>query len=340
MNKRPRSLKILGRLALAGTATWLAYHAYRKKQLQREAPHQGISPPIAPELTRTALINGVLMRWEEHGERETSQLPVIMVHGIPTNPRIWRYVIPRLTRSGLHCLAWELVGFGWSINAGLGRDISIPKQVEYLRAWLDDQGIDQAVFVGHDVGGGVMQGLLAAYPERVAGLLLVDTVAFDNWPVVAMEMARQFHFVFDKLPPILLKPIFHVGLRNLGHDNAQRGREAATLLWEPYNSSTGPAGFANQARHVSSRDTQAIADHLPPDGYDIPVRIVWGEKDSLSIESAERLATLLEAPLHCIPGGRHFNPEDHPVIVADEILNLLGSVAQLPTPSGPGPNEP
>lgn len=40
----------------------------------------------APELIRSAVIDGVLMRWEEHGGPERGAIPVVMVHGIPTNP--------------------------------------------------------------------------------------------------------------------------------------------------------------------------------------------------------------------------------------------------------------
>lgn len=62
MNKRPRHLNILGRLALAGTATGWLIMLIENKQAQREESHQGVSPPVAPELTDTALVNGILMR--------------------------------------------------------------------------------------------------------------------------------------------------------------------------------------------------------------------------------------------------------------------------------------
>ncbi|WP_106476375.1 alpha/beta fold hydrolase [Phytohalomonas tamaricis] len=328
-NKRSRKPRNFGRLAIFGTAAWMAYAAFQKKQALK-ARRSSSSMPVAPELSRSAMIDGILMRWEEHGKRDSSQPPVIMVHGIPTNPRIWRYVIPHLTSTGTQCLAWELVGFGWSIDEGLGRDISIPKQAEYLAAWLKAQGIERAVFVGHDVGGGVVQALLAARPELFAGLVLTDVVAFDNWPVAAMKTARQFNWAIDKLPPAMLKPIFHAGLSELGHDDARRGAESAALLWEPYARPTGAAGFANQARHMSAKDTLAAAAHLP-NRDDLPVRIVWGEDDPLDIASAERLATLLSAPpVRRIPGARHFNPEDHPDIVADEIRSVLGEIHSGP----------
>ncbi|MFD2436366.1 alpha/beta fold hydrolase [Modicisalibacter luteus] len=301
-NHRSRKSSGLGRLALLGTAAWFAYAAYQKRQALKARRSGTDDMPVAPALSRSALVEGILMRWEEHGERTSGKLPIVMVHGIPTNPRIWRYVIPQLEASGAPRLAWEMVGYGYSIDEGLGRAISIPAQAEYLQSWLEAQGIERAVFVGHDVGGGVVQALLAAHPERFAGLVLVDSVAFDNWPVPMMKLVQQSHSLVGMLPPAALKPLLHTGIRDLGHDDAARGVESATLLWEPYSRPTGPAGFANQARYLSAADTMEAASRLET-RPDLPVRIVWGEKDPLGLESAERLAMLLGAPrVETIPG--------------------------------------
>lgn len=326
---RRRSHK--GRWALAGLAASMAWASWQKRQALKAWRHDQVN--TAPELSRSAMVNGMLMRWEEHGERSDHQPPVVMLHGIPTNPRTWRHVIPRLADTGVCCLAWELVGFGWSINEGLERDISVTAQVDYLLAWLDHQQIERATFVGHDVGGGVLQALLALHPERIAGLVLVDSVAFDNWPVPAVTKAAQMAGMIEKLPPALLKPIFHAALANLGHDSTQSEKQSAALLWAPYSQPTGPAGFAHQARCMSAGDTEAIAARLPS-APTMPIQLIWGDQDPLSLASGERLAARLSAPLRRIPSGRHFNPEDHPDIVADEVRRMILRVAQ-----GPAANE-
>lgn len=71
--------------------------------------------------------------------------------------------------------------------------------------------------------------------------------------------------------------------------------------------------------------TNAISYDLPDLG--ISVRIVWGEADQFQkLEYGERLARDLRAPLRRIPGGKHFTPEDHPAVIAEEIEALLDSV--------------
>lgn len=76
--------------------------------------------------SRTATIQGITMRWLEQGEG----LPVVLLHGIPTSPALWRHVMPKL--DGLRCLAFEMVGYGESIPAGVGQDLSLSHQAEYL----------------------------------------------------------------------------------------------------------------------------------------------------------------------------------------------------------------
>ena len=282
----------------------------------------------APEQIRSAVVDGILMRWEEHGTRTPESTPVVFIHGLPTNPRAWRYVIPQVVSEGAYCLAWEQVGFGRSLAEGLGRDISIPRQAEYLYAWLRSLGITRAVFVAHDYGGGVLQHLLVAHPEMAMGVVLSDCVAYDNWPVAAVRTARSLADLIEHLPPLLVKPFFLAALMNLGHQYSERAAEAAQIHWWPYTGAIGPRAFAHQLRHFHARDTLAVAPELPRLQLDVPVRVVWGEDDPLGLPSAEQIAADLRAPLRIIPGGRHFTIEDHPDVIAAEVKAVLNEVGR------------
>lgn len=44
-----------------------------------------------------------------------------------------------------------------SIPEGERRDISVHRQTDYLLVWLGGIGVERALFVGHDLGGGVLQ---------------------------------------------------------------------------------------------------------------------------------------------------------------------------------------
>ena len=62
----------------------------------------------------------------------------------------------------------------------------------------------------------------------------------------------------------------------------------------------------------------------------IPVR--WWEQGAgtpLILLYGEHFARDLGAPLRRIPHGRHFTPEDHPEVIAEEIERLLAEVGPL-----------
>ena len=132
-------------------------------------------------------IAGTPMRWHEHGP-EADGPPVVFIHGIPTSPSLWRYVLPRLTSA--RGLAWEMVGYGRSIPDGWGRDISVARQAEYLVAWMDALDLEPAVLVGHDLGGGVAQIAAVRHPARVRGLVLTNCISYDSWPIPSVKILR------------------------------------------------------------------------------------------------------------------------------------------------------
>jgi pimeloyl-ACP methyl ester carboxylesterase len=100
---------------------------------------------------RTATVNDTPMRWlEQDGEG----VPIVLVHGIPTSPALWRHVVPRLRP--YRVLAFEMTGYGDSIPAGKGSDISVGAQADRMLAWLDHLRIDRVILGGHDLGGGVV----------------------------------------------------------------------------------------------------------------------------------------------------------------------------------------
>ena len=106
-------------------------------------------------------VGGMPMRWHEHG----SGMPLILIHGIPTGPALWRHVLPRIEAA--RGLAWEMVGYAGSIPAGRDRDISVAHQADYLVQWMDSLEIEKAIFAGHDLGGGVAQIAAVRHPERM-----------------------------------------------------------------------------------------------------------------------------------------------------------------------------
>lgn len=266
-------------------------------------------------MEQTINVENIRMSWVESG----SGFPVVLVHGIPTSPALWRHVTPRLP--GARCIAWEMVGYGSSRVQGRGRDVSVARQAEYLAAFVDALGISRAVFAGHDLGGGVVQILAVRLPELCAGLMLTNAIAYDSWPIPSVKALAASGGLVRHLPPAALKMILRMMFLR-GHVSEEKALEALRVHWAMYSSRFGPDAFVRQVRSLDTRDTLAVAGQLCD--LAVPVRLVWGEADQFQkIEYGERLSRDLKAPLYRIPGGKHFTPEDYPEIVAAAIDELL-----------------
>jgi pimeloyl-ACP methyl ester carboxylesterase len=264
---------------------------------------------------RTAFVQGIQMRWLEHDQGQ----PVVFVHGIPTSPELWRRVLPRLR--GAHALAWEMVGYGASIPEGRGRDISVGKQADYLAAWLRQLGIDRAVLVGHDLGGGVVQIAAARYPGLCAGLLLTNAIGYDSWPIPEVKAIRVAGDVVKRLPDAAIKFV-HGALFRLGHDDPEAATEPFRLHWRNYARHRAATAFVRQVRSLDVHDTLAVQDALPH--LDVPARVIWGTADQFQrVRYGERFARDLGTTLRRIEGGKHFTPEDHPDVITEALNDLI-----------------
>jgi pimeloyl-ACP methyl ester carboxylesterase len=267
---------------------------------------------------RQTVIDDGPVRWLECGEGS----PVVLVHGIPTSPRLWRHVAPRVEG---RCLAVEMLGYGTSIPDGAGRDLGLAAQARRLLRWLDALGLDAPVLVGHDLGGGVAQIAAAHAPDRFAGLVLTNAVCYDSWPIPSVKAMRQGASVLRHLPEVALYPTF-VQLLHRGHDDRVRALESIGVHWQPYVAHGAARSLMRQVSALDVRDTLAVADRLP--GLGLPARVVWGAADQFQkVAYGRRLAAALGTELQAIRGGKHFTPEDHPDAVAASVNDLLASGA-------------
>ena len=131
--------------------------------------------------------------------------------------------------------------------------------------------------------------------------------------------------LLSRLPAVALKPAFGMLLAR-GHDDAAMAKESLGVHHRPYAEHGGGAAMARQVTALDVQDTIAVQDRLPT--LDVPARIVWGVADQFQkIEYGERFARDLGTTVRRIEGGKHFTPEDHPDVIADEVRALAAEVA-------------
>lgn len=269
--------------------------------------------------TRTATIDGTPIRWLEQG----SGAPVVLVHGIPTSPALWRHVMPLLP--DLRVLAFEMTGYGESIPAGEARDVSVSAQADRLNAWIEHLDVAPVTLVGHDLGGGVVHIAAVRRPDLCAGLMITNGIGYDSWPIPSVKAMRATAPLLSRLPAVALKPAFAMLLAR-GHDDSEVAKQSLGVHHRPYAEHGGGAAMARQVTALDVHDTLAVRDRLPT--LDVPARVVWGDADQFQkLEYGERFARDLGTTVRRIDGGKHFTPEDHPDVIAEEIRSLAAEVA-------------
>lgn len=222
-------------------------------------------------------------------------------------------------------MAWEMVGYGDCWQAGNERDISVAAQADYLLEWMSAAGIERAVMVGHDLGGGVAQIAAVRQPQRCAGLVLTNSIGYDSWPIPAVKALRAMGGLVEKAPLALFRRQLALFLR-MGHDSGERASESFEQHWSGYDHSEGPATFIRQARSLRTEDTLAVADRLS--NLRVPAAIAWGAADRFQkIEYGRRFARDLNAPLDAVADAKHFLPENRPDAVAGAIRHVLAEVS-------------
>lgn len=102
----------------------------------------------------------------------TGELPIIFIHSLAGNMQQWSAQIDHV-RKTRRAIALDLRGHGQSKPNANG-EFTIDLLVADVHAVVNELGLQKFILVGHSMGGSVAVAYAGAYPEHVAGLLLVD----------------------------------------------------------------------------------------------------------------------------------------------------------------------
>ncbi|HWE07343.1 MAG TPA: alpha/beta hydrolase [Rhizomicrobium sp.] len=154
----------------------------------------------APTMIRT---NGIDMAVYEAGPRDG--FPVVLCHGFPELAFSWRHQLPALAEAGYRAIAPDQRGYGKTSRPVEMCDYDMAHLTGDLVGLLDAFGIEKAVFCGHDWGGSVVWAMPLYHPDRVAGVIGVNTPFFPRPPVdpIALMRARfgdDMYIVFFQKP--------------------------------------------------------------------------------------------------------------------------------------------
>ncbi|MGO8958137.1 MAG: alpha/beta fold hydrolase [Streptosporangiaceae bacterium] len=232
--------------------------------------------------------------------------PLLLTHGFAATSAMFAPNLPALSLRNL-VLTWDLRGHGRSDYPPDPACYDAAAALADMAALLDTTGADRAVLGGHSLGGYLSLDFAVRNPDRVAGLVLIDTgpgfrndAARDDWNRRAEVTAARL---------------------------AERGLDAVRGSAELHGGEHRDAtGLILAARGTLTQQDSHVLDGLP--GIAAPTLIVVGARDTPFLGAADYMAgKIADQRMVVVPDAGHAPNIDQPGLFNTEVRAFLDHVA-------------
>lgn len=263
--------------------------------------------PFAPYYTE--IQSGLRVHHVEAGEAGAQ--PVLMLHGEPTWGYLYRHMIQPTADAGFHVLVPDLIGFGRS-DKPMGRNIhSYARQVAWMRMWVEALDLRHIILVCQDWGSLIGLRLLAAMPERFAG------VALSNGGLPEGQSASRAFRIWRAFSKY--SPVFPIG-RIVKQGTRRRLSPAEIAAYDaPFPTRASKAapraypGFVPLGPNVAVPDQKAAWAVL--ERFEKPFLCCFSDRDPITRDGAAQFLARVPGArgmAHRSLHGGHFIQEDDP----------------------------
>lgn len=219
-------------------------------------------------------VNGWRTRYVCAGDKGPA---IILLHGLGASLESWHSNIDALGKEA-RVFAPDIVYFGKSAKPE--RDPKHADFVDFTLHFMDKFGLDRAVLVGNSMGGAIAAKAAMVHPERVAGLVLVNSAGFGKEIAWWLRLRTLVNIRPTGTPPPWLTQI---GLKAIFDDPTRVSDEVLAMLMEVEQDEES----IRTARRVLNIgvDWRGLKPVLLEEIRDsahtitVPTLIVWGKQD-------------------------------------------------------------
>jgi 3-oxoadipate enol-lactonase len=258
-----------------------------------------------------AEVNGQRLFYEDSGEGETA---VVFSHGYLMDHSMFDAQVEALS-DGFRCIAWDERGHGQTETTD--DEFTYWDSASDVIGLLDALDVDQAVLAGMSQGGFLSMRAALTAPDRVKGLVLIDTQAGTEDPAKIEGYDQLIEaWVAPGGPPQEVLDVVTQIIIGPGYED--------TPAWHDKWRGVGEKQMRQIYGTLTSRDE--IWDRLEEIGH--KTLVVHGDADAaIELEIGQRLADgLPNAEIAVIPGAGHAANMTHPEPVNTEVRRFLESL--------------
>jgi haloalkane dehalogenase len=280
--------------------------------------------PFAPhydDITDSASGQVLRMAYVDEGPR--AGRTVLLLHGEPSWSYLYRHMIPALVASGHRVLAPDLIGFGRSDKPADRDDYTYERHVEWLGRWFTDLELADVTLFCQDWGGLLGLRLVAAFPERFAGVVVANT----GLPI-GTEFSEGFAqwLAFSQSTPDL--PVGQIVDAGTGRSLTAAEVAAYDAPFPDASYKAGACQFPTlvpiTAEHGSVEENKAAWAVLTQ--FDRPFVTAFSDADPITAggdAAFQKLVPGAEGQPHVTLAGAHFLQEDCPADIVAVIEGVL-----------------
>jgi pimeloyl-ACP methyl ester carboxylesterase len=263
------------------------------------------------------------LEYRATGPASSSRPPVVFVHGILVDARLWQPVAERLAAEGIRSYAPTLPLGAHQRPMNADADLSPQGMATLIRDFISALGLRDVTIVGNDTGGAICQVMLGGDTTRVRAAVLTNCDALGTFPPRALaplfRALRHPRLVAGLAAALRWDKVRHGPLAFGPLSSGPLDPDLTGSWMQPLASKAIRRDLAKFARGVNRRVLLDAASRFGQ--FPGPVRILWGEDDPFfRTRLGQQLSEAFgHATLTTVPGGRTFLPLDHPDAVASEI---------------------
>lgn len=229
-----------------------------------------------------------------------TSLPIVLIPGLGTSPRVYAGILPALWKHGSVTLASQ----------------TQHESMEALAKHILAEAPPEFALIGHSMGGYIAFEILRQAPKRVAKLALLNTSARPDTDEAKQKRTGQI----EKARNGKFAEVIEGAVPAFFHPSSKEDKTLRAVITSAHNDAGAQAYARQQTAIMGRKDSR-------PDlgGITVPTLVLTGEEDVLiPREPSEEIARSINgAHLVVIPASGHMTPLEQPEKTAHALLEWL-----------------